>query len=61
MYNILDYAEMMADQERVKAYAEALQRVLDDDSIVLDIGTGAGIFALLAGVPRLERRMAILL
>jgi protein arginine N-methyltransferase 1 len=39
---------MMADQIRVDGYAEALRQAVRPGCIVLDIGTGCGIFALLA-------------
>jgi SAM-dependent methyltransferase len=48
MYSLLDFGEMITDKGRMDAYVEALRRVIDHDSVVLDIGTGTGIFALLA-------------
>jgi protein arginine N-methyltransferase 1 len=39
---------MIADRVRTGAYAEALRRAITPGSVVLDIGTGAGIWALLA-------------
>ena len=48
MYSLLDYGEMIADKGRTDAYLTALQRVVNQDSVVLDIGTGTGFFALLA-------------
>ena len=39
---------MMSDAVRMDAYAAALRKHIRSDSIVLDIGTGTGIFALLA-------------
>lgn len=48
MYSLLDFGEMIADKGRMDAYVEALQRVVNPDSVVLDIGTGTGIFTLLA-------------
>src|SRR5262245_12583417 len=39
---------MIADRARMQAYTEALRRVVTPDSVVIDIGTGAGVFALLA-------------
>ena len=47
-YTMLQHGSMMADQVRVDSYAEALRRVVRPGSVVLDIGTGCGIFALLA-------------
>jgi protein arginine N-methyltransferase 1 len=48
MYSIANYGAMIADRVRVEAYADALRRVITSDSVVLDLGTGTGIFALLA-------------
>jgi protein arginine N-methyltransferase 1 len=39
---------MIADTVRMKAYTEALRKTVKPGDIVLDIGTGTGIFALLA-------------
>ncbi|MBK9316714.1 MAG: 50S ribosomal protein L11 methyltransferase [Acidobacteria bacterium] len=39
---------MMADEARMDAYTEALRRAVTPGSTVIDIGTGPGIFALLA-------------
>ena len=48
MYSITNYGAMIADRVRIRAYAEALRRVITSDAVVLDLGTGTGIFALLA-------------
>jgi protein arginine N-methyltransferase 1 len=48
MYNILNYGSMVSDSIRMNAYANALRRVVTRDSVVLDIGTGPGFFAVLA-------------
>ncbi len=48
MYSVFDYGSMIADRVRMDAYARALRRAVTADSVVLDIGTGTGIFALLA-------------
>ena len=48
MYSISDFGAMIADRERINAFAEALRRVITPNSVVIDIGTGTGIFALLA-------------
>jgi protein arginine N-methyltransferase 1 len=47
-YSISQYGSMIADRLRVDAYAQALRRSVGPESVVLDIGTGTGIFALLA-------------
>ncbi|MFF8608010.1 50S ribosomal protein L11 methyltransferase [Streptomyces sp. NPDC015346] len=39
---------MMNDTERNQAYAKAIAQVVGEDRLVLDIGTGAGLLALLA-------------
>ncbi len=39
---------MIADTGRMNAYIQALQQAIKPNSVVLDIGTGTGIFALLA-------------
>lgn len=48
MYSLLDYGKMLSDPVRTSAYAESLRRVVRPGSVVVDIGTGSGIFALLA-------------
>ena len=48
MKNIHDYGDMIADHGRTNAYAQALRARVVPGSVVLDIGTGAGILALLA-------------
>ena len=48
MYSIKGYGAMVADGFRTDAYCEALRRAVKPGAVVLDIGTGTGIFALLA-------------
>lgn len=48
MYDLKAYGEMMSDRVRMDAYAEALRRAVKPGCVVLDIGTGTGIFAMLA-------------
>src|SRR5689334_15245373 len=48
MYSPSGYCAMIADGVRTAAYAEALRRAVKPGAVVLDIGTGTGIFALLA-------------
>lgn len=48
MYNLSDYGAMVADRVRNNAYAQALRQTVRPGSVVLDIGTGSGIFAVLA-------------
>ena len=48
MYSINDYGDMITDTVRMDAYVRALGQVVKPGAVVLDIGTGTGIFALLA-------------
>ena len=48
MYSISDYGDMIADKVRMDPYAFALKAAIGPNSVVLDIGTGTGIHALLA-------------
>ena len=48
MYSIADYGAMIADAPRMNAFARALEHAIAPGSLVVDIGTGTGIFALLA-------------
>jgi type I protein arginine methyltransferase len=47
-YGVSDYGAMIADRVRTKAYVNALRRTIKPGSFVVEIGTGAGIFALVA-------------
>ena len=47
-YSILQYGQMVGDRTRVDGYLEALRNAIQPGSVVLDIGTGIGIFAVLA-------------
>ena len=48
MYSLHFYGRMLADTPRLNAYVEALRRWVTPDSVVLDLGSGPGVFALLA-------------
>lgn len=48
MYSVAGYGKMIADRERMDAYIGAMRQVVRPGSVVLDIGCGMGIFALLA-------------
>ena len=48
MYNLQAYGQMIADRVRTKTYARALRKAVKPGSVVLEIGTGAGIFAIFA-------------
>jgi ubiquinone/menaquinone biosynthesis C-methylase UbiE len=48
MYSIADYGAFLSDEVRTGAYAGALRQAVTPGAVVIDIGTGTGIFALLA-------------
>ena len=48
MYSVHFYGQMLADAARMDAYAAALRRTVKPDSVVMDLGCGPGVFALLA-------------
>src|SRR5215213_1403607 len=48
MYSLHFYGQMLADAARMDAYAAALRRTIRPDSVVMDLGCGPGVFALLA-------------
>ena len=48
MYSLSTYGDMIADQPRMDAYLQALRQTVKPECVVADIGTGTGIFALLA-------------
>jgi SAM-dependent methyltransferase len=48
MYSIRGHGSMLADSMRTNAYAHAIQQSVKPGAVVLDIGTGTGIFAMLA-------------
>jgi len=48
MYSLHFYGQMLADAARMDAYAAALRRAVGRDSVVMDLGCGPGVFALLA-------------
>jgi protein arginine N-methyltransferase 1 len=48
MYGIADYGAMIADDVRMGAFVAALRGAVKPGAVVVDIGTGTGIFALLA-------------
>ena len=48
MYSIGDYGDMIADKVRMDPYVYAMKAAIGPDSVVLDIGTGTGMHALLA-------------
>src|SRR6185369_2041153 len=48
MYSLHFYGQMLADVPRMDAYASALRHAIRPDSVVMDLGCGPGVFALLA-------------
>ena len=48
MYSLHFYGRMIADGPRMDAYAAALRHTIKPDSVVMDLGCGPGVFALLA-------------
>ncbi len=48
MYSVHFYGQMLADSPRMDAYAAALRHTVKPDSVVMDLGSGPGVFALLA-------------
>lgn len=48
MYSLHFYGQMLADAPRMNAYAAALRQTIRPDSVVMDLGCGPGVFALLA-------------
>lgn len=48
MYSLGGYGSMVADRVRVEAYAQALRQTIREGAVVVEIGTGPGIFAVLA-------------
>ena len=47
-YSLSNYGDMIADLSRRNGYFSALRQVIRPGSVVLDIGAGTGIFALMA-------------
>jgi protein arginine N-methyltransferase 1 len=48
MYSLSAYGSMIEDRVRLDAYAQALRKTIREGSVVVEIGTGPGIFAVLA-------------
>ena len=48
MYTLTEYGEMIGDQVRIAAFTQALRATIRPGAVVVDIGTGPGIMAVLA-------------
>jgi predicted RNA methylase len=48
MYSVHDHGWMIADKIRTGCYVRALEKLVRPGDVVVDIGTGMGIFAILA-------------
>jgi protein arginine N-methyltransferase 1 len=48
MYSLAGYGHMIEDRVRFDAYSRALRKAVRPDSVVIEIGTGPGVFAVLA-------------
>lgn len=48
MYNPSAYGKMIADEARLNAYVSAMRQAIKPGSVVVDLGSGPGVFALLA-------------
>jgi protein arginine N-methyltransferase 1 len=48
MYLLDEFGDMIADSARFRAYADAIERAVRPGDVVVDLGCGPGIFALLA-------------
>ena len=48
MYSVKDYTWMASNPIRLEANAAALRRAIRSGAVVIDIGSGTGIFAILS-------------
>ena len=48
MYSLNGHGEMLADDLRTGAYVDAIRKSVKPGAVVLDIGTGTGLFAMIA-------------
>lgn len=58
-YSIAHYGLMTRDRARLGPYVEAVRRLVTDDSVVLDIGTGTGMVAMAAAMAGARRVIAV--
>lgn len=59
MYSVSAYGKMIADGPRINAYVTALRNAIRPGSVVVDLGSGPGLFALIAGRLGARRVFAI--
>jgi len=59
MYTVQGYIQMIEDVERVRAYLAALQRVVTSSTVLVEVGTGIGFFAIAAHKLGARRVIAI--
>jgi SAM-dependent methyltransferase len=48
MYTLEEFGQMVGDKPRMDAYVEAISRTVRQGDVVVDLGCGVGVFALLA-------------
>ncbi len=48
LYDVQTHAQMISDSVRMAGYARALRQAVQPGSVVVDLGTGTGVFSLLA-------------
>ena len=48
MYSVTNYGRMIGDNTRTNAYQQAIQQLVNSDSVVVDLGAGLGILSFLA-------------
>ena len=59
MYSLAGYGKMIADEARMDAYVHAMRHAIKPGSVVVDLGSGPGMFALLAAQMGARRVFAI--
>lgn len=59
MYRLDEFGDMIADRVRFSAYADAIARAVRPGDVVVDLGCGPGVFAMLACVAGAARVYAI--
>jgi type I protein arginine methyltransferase len=57
--DLYEHEKMLADRARVDAYVEAIKRLVQPEHVVLDLGTGTGLLAMLAARRGAKRVYAI--